>query len=144
MKTPTHLHTTNYLNTFIEIAEDCPTQEPVVPPLKGEKLSVANLHFDMIALHPYRYSSDDVVFGTFAEKNDLVGNLEHERALFFPKDKHVCGAHPSPNVTVGVCTATPMAASPWWVSALLNTNAWPTIRTSSKAIRNKSSTPNRR
>ncbi|MCC6412784.1 MAG: hypothetical protein IT270_14055 [Saprospiraceae bacterium] len=85
MKTPTHLHTTNYLNTFIEIAADCPAQEPVVPPVKGDNLSVANLHFDMIAQHPYRYSSDDVVFGTYAEKNNLEDNLEHERELFFSK-----------------------------------------------------------
>lgn len=85
MKISTHLHTTNYLNTFIETAEDCPAQEPVVPPLKGDSISVANVHFDMIAQHPYRYSSDDVVFGTYAEKNNLEGNLEHERELFFSK-----------------------------------------------------------
>ena len=30
-------HTTNYHNTFIEIAEDCPATQSEVPPLKGKK-----------------------------------------------------------------------------------------------------------
>ena len=78
-------HTTNYFNTFIEISVDCPVVVPVLPPVKGENPTIANLHFDMIAQHPYRYSSDDVVFGTYARKNDMVSNLEHEQALFFSK-----------------------------------------------------------
>ncbi len=78
-------HTTNYHNTFIEIAEDCPVTEAVVPPVKGETQTVANLHFDLLAHQPYRYTSDDVVFATHKAKNNLQGNPEHERQLFFSK-----------------------------------------------------------
>ena len=78
------MHTTNYINTFIEVAEDCPTQSAEVPPQKGEAKSVANLHFEMIEAHPYQYTSDDVIFKTFAV-NNLDSNLDNERNQFFSK-----------------------------------------------------------
>ena len=79
------MHTTNYINTFIEIAEDCPVKSAEVPPQKGEAKSVANLHFEMIEAHPYQYTSDDVIFKTFVVKNGLESNLENERNQFFSK-----------------------------------------------------------
>jgi hypothetical protein len=79
------MHTTNYFNTFISVAEDCPTNTAEIPPQKGEAKSVANLHFDMIAENPYKYTSDEVIFGVFAIKNDLNSNLQQEREQFFSK-----------------------------------------------------------
>jgi Family of unknown function (DUF6157) len=79
------MHTTNYINTFIEVAEDCPVKSAEVPAQKGEAKSVANLHFEMIEAHPYQYTSDDVIFKTFAVKNNLESNLENERNQFFSK-----------------------------------------------------------
>ena len=79
------MHTTNYINTFIEIAEDCPVKSAEVPPQQGEAKSVANLHFEMIEAHPYQYTSDDVIFKTFVVKNGLESNLENERNQFFSK-----------------------------------------------------------
>jgi hypothetical protein len=43
------MHTTNYHNTFIEIAEDCPLQASELPPQKGEAKTIANIQFEMIA-----------------------------------------------------------------------------------------------
>jgi hypothetical protein len=34
--------TTNYFNTLIEIAEDCPVDHGKIPPLKGSKKLVAD------------------------------------------------------------------------------------------------------
>lgn len=79
------MHSTNYFNTFIEVAEDCPAQAAEIPPQKGEALTVANLHFDMIAHHPYKYSSDDVVFRAYAAKNSIQEDLQHAREAFFAK-----------------------------------------------------------
>ena len=78
-------HTTNYMNTFIVVADDCPTSAAQVPPQKVDSNTVANLHFDMVAQFPYRYTSDDVIFGAYASKNNLTTNLDTERALFFSK-----------------------------------------------------------
>lgn len=79
-------HTTNYTNAFITIADDCPVDFGEVPPVKGDKKTVANIQYDMISKHPYKYTSDDVLFQVFAEKNDLHKNeLKEARAAFFSK-----------------------------------------------------------
>lgn len=48
-------HTTNCINTFIAIADDCPIDFGEVPPVKGDKKSAANIHYDMISKHPYEF-----------------------------------------------------------------------------------------
>jgi len=82
------MHTTNYYDTFIGTAEDCPVDVAEVPPVKGDKKSAANIQFEMIADHPYKYTSDDVVFKVFAEKND--GSREE----FFSKGQPCLRASP--------------------------------------------------
>lgn len=88
-------HTTNYFDTFIEIAEDCPIAHGEVPPLKGDVKSVANLQFEMINKNPYKFTSDDVLFQVFAEKKEL---LEEEMATalkdFFSKGQACFRASP--------------------------------------------------
>jgi hypothetical protein len=64
-------HTTNNVSTFTEVAEDCPVDHGVEPPL-GEKPTIAALHYRLIAEHPYRHTSDDVIFETFAIRNGLT------------------------------------------------------------------------
>lgn len=80
------IHTTNYHNTFIEIADDCPVRIGEVPPQKGDSKTVANHHFDLIAHNPYKYTSDDVLFLVFAERNHISGHEQPAaRAAFFSK-----------------------------------------------------------
>ena len=86
--------TTNYYNTFIEIADDCQIASAEVPPLKKDTPSVANLQFDMIMENPYKYTSDEVIFGIYALRNGIVGNLEAERAAFFAKGQACLRASP--------------------------------------------------
>jgi hypothetical protein len=38
-------HTTNYQNTFIEVAADCPVGKAEIPPIKGTTPTVANIQF---------------------------------------------------------------------------------------------------
>ncbi len=64
-------HTTNYYNTLIEVAEDCPATTGEVPPTKADTKSIANLEYDLISAHPYEFTSDDVLFHVFAERNRL-------------------------------------------------------------------------
>ena len=54
-------HTTNYYNTFIEAAEDCPVQAAETPPAKEPK-SAARLEYEMLIDAPYLYTSDDVIY----------------------------------------------------------------------------------
>ena len=79
-------HTTNYFNTFIEIAEDCPVATGEVPPVKGDAKTLANIQFETVSRNPYKFTSDDVLFQCFAEKNDLAeGELAQAKQQFFSK-----------------------------------------------------------
>lgn len=79
-------HSTNYFDTFIEIAEDSPIHHGEQPPVKGDKLTIANLQYQMLVNHPYRYTSDDVLFTIFAQRKDIMEDeWEEERVKFFSK-----------------------------------------------------------
>lgn len=78
-------HTTNYLNTFIEVAEDCPVSKAQIPLEKKEK-TLANLQYEKVSKNPYQYSSDDIIFDCYAFKNDISENEKQaEREKFFSK-----------------------------------------------------------
>lgn len=94
-RTEMKIHTTNYKNTFIEIAEDCPVNVAEIPPIKGEKKSVANMQFEMLKKNPYKFTSDDVFFQVFADRKDVTKNeYEAERAKFFSKGQPCFRASP--------------------------------------------------
>jgi hypothetical protein len=79
------MHTTNYTGAFIEVADDCKTEVGVIPPEKQEK-TIARIHFEMIHEHPYRYTSDEVVFAAYVAKNRIEpAQLEDKKAEFFSK-----------------------------------------------------------
>jgi len=79
------MKTTNYYNTFIAVAEDCPAALAEVPP-KKQQPTVADLQFEMIASAPYRYTSDDVIFQVYAMKQEIQkSELKVAREQFFSK-----------------------------------------------------------
>lgn len=89
------MSSTNYFNTFIEIAEDCPTTIGETPPFRGNKKSVANLQFEMLVEQPYKFSSDDVLFSVFATRKQIPeGALQEERERFFSKGQPCFRASP--------------------------------------------------
>ncbi len=89
------MHSTNYVDTLIEPAEDCPTDTSEIPPLRGEKKSVANLQYEMLAGKPYAYTSDDVLFAVFAERKGFSdAELEEQRHLYFSKGQPCFRASP--------------------------------------------------
>ncbi|MDB5246119.1 MAG: hypothetical protein JWQ40_513 [Segetibacter sp.] len=80
------MHTTNYYNTFIAVADDCPINIAEVPPQKGDDKTVANIQFEMIGGDPYKYTSDDILFSVYKMKNKISENeVEREREKFFSK-----------------------------------------------------------
>lgn len=89
------MKSTNYYNTFIEVAEDCPLESAEVPPQKGDEKTVANLQFNMMYSHPYQYTSDDVIFGVYAIKKDICAQeIDQEREKFFSKGNPCFRASP--------------------------------------------------
>ena len=86
---------TNYFNTFIEIAEDCKATVGEVPQTKGPKKSVATLQFEMLYEQPYKFSSDDVLFSVFATQKEIPKeDWEEQRKLFFSKGQPCFRASP--------------------------------------------------
>lgn len=89
------VHTTNYTDTFIQIAADSPAVAGEVPPVKGDKRTAANIQYELLHKHPYRYTSDDVLFRVFAEKQELVKAEEQAaREKFFSKGQPCFRASP--------------------------------------------------
>lgn len=79
-------HTTNYHNTLIQVAKDCPANRGEVPPVRGKKKTIANHQFDLIYEHPYEYTSDEVIFTVFALRNDIPeSDWNTARKKFFSK-----------------------------------------------------------
>lgn len=89
------MHTTNYHNAFIMIADDCPAAMGEMPPMKGDKRTAANIQFEMVLKNPYKYTSDEVLFEVFAEKNDLTESEREEGwKQFFSKGQPCFRASP--------------------------------------------------
>jgi hypothetical protein len=89
------MHTTNYVNTFIQIAEDCPIAEADVPPQGKKEPSIAELQFKMIYDHPYKYTSDEVIFEVYAQRNGITSTEKKAaRETFFSKGQACLRASP--------------------------------------------------
>lgn len=88
------MHTTNYFNAFIEVAEDCPATIAEIPPQKGEK-TATNIAFEMVKDNPYKHTSDEVLFHIYALKNGIAAkDMDAERKLFFSKGQPCFRASP--------------------------------------------------
>ena len=88
------VHSTNYFDTFIEVAEDTKANCGIIPPTKGKK-TVAEMQYDLIAENPYKYTSDDILFQIFVDRNDLdKEEYEKAREQFFAKGQPCFRASP--------------------------------------------------
>lgn len=88
------IHSTNYFDTFIEVAEDTKVDTGIKPPTKNKK-TVAEMQYELIVKNPYKFTSDDLSFQVFAERNDLT-KVEYKQAReqFFSKGQACFRASP--------------------------------------------------
>lgn len=87
-------HTTNYLNTFIAVAEDCPVDAAEIPAPKASP-SVAEMQYNLLEGKPYAYTSDDVLFTVHAERKGIPKSEWKEARLeFFSKGQACMRASP--------------------------------------------------
>ncbi|MBP7184861.1 MAG: hypothetical protein KBA06_05095 [Saprospiraceae bacterium] len=88
-------HTTNYVNTFIEVADDCPTVKGEIPNSKGDNKTIAQMQYEILVKNPYKYTSDDILFQVFADRNDLIAEeFQKAREQFFSKGQPCFRASP--------------------------------------------------
>jgi Family of unknown function (DUF6157) len=89
------LHTTNYINTFIEVADDCPAESGEIPPVKADTKTVAAMQFEILSSNPYKFTSDDILFQVFANRNNLTkSEYKEARERFFSKGQPCFRASP--------------------------------------------------
>ena len=89
------VHSTNYFDTFIEVAEDTKVIVGTKPLSKGDKKTVAEMQYELIAKNPYKYTSDDVFFQVFADRNNVPeGEYKQAREQFFSKGQPCFRASP--------------------------------------------------
>lgn len=82
------MKSTNYYDTLIEVAEDCPVEAAEVPPLRGKNKTAARIQYEMISENPYTYTSDDVIFHVHVKKNNISQKKKaDEREKFFSKGR---------------------------------------------------------
>ena len=87
-------HTTNYFDTFIEVAEDTKADAGTRPPIK-EKKTIAEMQYELIANNPYKYTSDDILFQVYAYRADLTKEeYKQAREEFFSKGQPCFRASP--------------------------------------------------
>lgn len=79
-------HSTNYLNTLIQIAEDSKNVTGTEPPLKGEKKTIANIQFEILSKNPYKFTSDELLINVIAERKDATADeLMEIKKTFYSK-----------------------------------------------------------
>ncbi|WP_104381870.1 DUF6157 family protein [Sphingobacterium sp. HMA12] len=90
------IHTTNYVDTFIEVAKDTGVSKGNIPPKRARK-TVAEMQYELIAQFPYKYTSDELLFKIYAERNTLVQDVyEEAKRIFFSKGQACLRASPLP------------------------------------------------
>lgn|SRR5690606_19279543 len=88
------LHSTNYFDTFIEVAEDTKATYGKQP-LTKDTITVAAMQYALLTNNPYIYTSDDVLFQVFANKSNLKkSDYQAARQLFFSKGQACLRASP--------------------------------------------------
>lgn len=81
------MSTTNYFNTFIEVAGDCPVDKAEVPPERSRKTKV-RMQYELISENPYEFTSDDLLFHIYAQRHEIPeSQREKERAAYFSKGR---------------------------------------------------------
>ncbi|MBL9006492.1 MAG: hypothetical protein JNJ46_19710 [Myxococcales bacterium] len=79
------MHSTNYQDTFIAVAPDCPATQGTIPK-EAATPSAARIAYRLIQAQPYGLTSDDVLFAVFAERQRLPPtDREAARAKFFAR-----------------------------------------------------------
>lgn len=76
-------------NTFIAIAEDSKNRMGVEPPRRDSGPTLAQMHFDLLAEHPYELTLDDLNFTVHCLKNGIDKGDQAARTAFLSKG-HPC------------------------------------------------------
>lgn len=93
----TKSYTVNYTNTLIQIADDSVNTKGVIPVPRAGKETIASRQYALLHKHPYKFTSDALLFQIHAERAGIPGeNLAEEQNRFFSKPQACLRASPLP------------------------------------------------
>lgn len=78
----------NYVETLIQVADDCPATTGTIPPKKSDKKSVANLQYELLAEQPYAFTQEELLFEVHLQHKNLSSSdiaKDVLRETFFSK-----------------------------------------------------------
>jgi len=80
------IFTTNYYNSFIEVADDTKAIASKIPISKNVSKTIAEMQYEILINHPYKYTSDEILFQIFASRNKIaISEYDDARNQFFSK-----------------------------------------------------------
>ncbi len=62
----------NYYDTFIQAAADSLASAGTIPPIKGDKKTVAVVQYELLSEQPYTYTQEEVLFETHLRHKGLT------------------------------------------------------------------------
>jgi hypothetical protein len=84
--------TTNYSETFIAVASDCPATRGETPSKPG---SIAAIQLELLQANPYAIDSDDLLFEVHARRTGITdADRAAARAAYFAKPQACLRASP--------------------------------------------------
>lgn len=86
------MKTTNYADTFIAVAADCPVARGETPAKPG---TIAALQLELLQANPYALTSDDLLFEVHARRTGITdADRAAARAAYFAKPQACLRASP--------------------------------------------------
>lgn len=80
------MESVDYVDTFITVSPDSMMDGAAAPQRRGETPTVASATFELVAEHPYRWRSSDVIFTVWADRRDVPeAERERVRAEFYAR-----------------------------------------------------------
>jgi hypothetical protein len=80
------MESVDYVDTFITVSPDSMMDGAAAPQRRGEAPTVASATFELVAEHPYRWRSSDVIFTVWADRRDVPeAERERVRAEFYAR-----------------------------------------------------------
>ncbi len=88
------VHSTNYIDTLIEVAEDTKVFQGNIPPTRDKK-TIAEMQYELITQFPYTYTSDELLFKIYADRNEVTeAEYQEAKNSFFSKGQACLRASP--------------------------------------------------
>ncbi len=77
----------NYIDTFIQVAPDCPFTEGVVPSMRGRRKPAHLIQYELISNNPYAFTQEDILWETHVRHKGVPRSeaTAKKREEFFAK-----------------------------------------------------------